>query len=210
MRNSRYLAIPMVVWLAQALCLAVFWPVALAAQQPQHLFFRVTLSQQFTAPVSGRLLIFLESGAGAKKIDENPFQPTAVYIAAKEVPALAPGASVDVDTDDIAFPEGFSGLKPGDYQAQAVLDVAHTYAYDGREPGDLVSDVVALKGFAPGTSAEPALELDSKVPEPEMPKQDPDFVAHTHLEDFASPALSSFFGRPVHVRAWVVTPPKYD
>ncbi len=156
------------------------------------------------------MLIFLESGTGAKEIDENPFQPTAVYIAAKEVPALAPGASVDVDTDDIAFPEGFSGLKPGDYQAQAVLDVAHTYAYDGREPGDLVSEVVALKGYAPDTSAEPTIVLDSKVPEPEMPKQDPDFVAHTHLEDFTSPALSSFFGRPMHVRAWVVTPPKYD
>jgi putative esterase len=200
MRNLRFLAA----------ALAAFWPVALAAQEPQHLFFRVTLSQQFTAPVSGRVLIFLESGTGAKEIDENPFRPTAVYIAAKEVTELRPGASVDVDTDDLAYPEGFSNLKAGDYQAQAVLDVAHTYAYDGREPGDLVSDVVALKGYAPGASAEPTLELDRTVPEPEMPKQDPDFVAHTHLEDFASAALSSFFGRPVHVRAWVVTPPKYD
>ncbi len=103
------------------------------AQQPQHLFFRVTLGPQFTAPTSGRMLIFLTAGSGAKKVDENPFSPTSVYIAAKEVPNLAPGASVDVDTDDIAFPEGFSSLKPGDYQAQAVLDVGHTYAYAGRD-----------------------------------------------------------------------------
>lgn len=205
MRNFRLL----ILW-PSGLWLAAFCQAGIAAQEPQHLFFRVTLSHEFTVPVSGRLLIFVETGTGAKEIDENPFQPTAVFIAAKEVTALAPGASVDVDTDDITFPEGFSGLKPGDYQAQAVLDVAHTYAYDGREPGDLVSGVVALKEYTPGTSAEPIFELDSKVPEPEGPKQDPDFVAHTHLEDMTSAALSGFFGRPVHVRAWVVTPPKYD
>jgi Putative esterase len=197
------------VWLA-ALCSAAVWPVGIAAQQPEHLFFRVTLSQQFTAPVSGRMLIFVEAGAGAKEIDENPFRPTDVYIAAKEVPTLAPGASVDVDTDDIAFPEGFSRLKPGDYQAQAVLDVGHTYAYAGREAGDVVSEVAALQGYAPGTSPEPTLELDRTVPQPPAPKIAADAATHMHLEDFTSPVLSSFFGRPVQVRAWVVTPPKYD
>jgi Putative esterase len=193
-----------------AVCTVLFCEASLAAQEPQHLFFRVTLSHEFTAPVSGRMLIFLEAGTGAKAIDENPFHPTAVYIAAKEVTELTPDASVDVDTDDLAFPEGFSQLKPGDYQAQAVLDVEHTYAYNGREPGDLVSDVIALKGFAPGAGAEPVMELDQKVPEPQGPKLDADFVAHAHLEDMTSTALSGFFGRPVDVRAWVVTPPKYD
>ena len=151
------------------------------AQQPQHLFFRVTLGQQFTAPASGRMLILLTAGSGAEKIDEDPFNPTSVYIAAKEVPYLAPGASVDVDTDDIAFPEGFSSLKPGDYQAQAVLDVGHTYAYGGREAGDLVSDVVPLAAFHPGTGAEPVLVLNATLPELPAPKLAPEFVAHARL-----------------------------
>ena len=141
MRISR----PLLTLLGVVLCAATC-----VAQAPQHLFFRVTLGQQFTTPASGRLIIFLAVGSGAKEIDGNPFNPEAVYIAAKEVPYLTPGASVDVDTDDIAFPEGFSSIKPGDYQAQAVLDVGHTYAYGGREPGDLISDVVPLPAFNPG------------------------------------------------------------
>src|SRR5579862_5406376 len=79
-------------------------------QQPQHLFFRVTVGPKFTTPVSGRILIFLTAGTGAKQVDENPFAPTSVYVAAKEVSDLAAGASVDVDTDDVVFPAGFSLL----------------------------------------------------------------------------------------------------
>ncbi len=180
------------------------------AQQPQHLFFRVTLGPQFTAPTSGRMLIFVTAGSGAEKVDENPFSPTSVYVAAKEVPNLAPGASVDVDTDDIAFPEGFSSLKPGDYQAQAVLDVGHTYAYAGRAVGDLVSEVLPLAAFHPGTDPEPVLVLNTIVTEGPAPHLAPEFVAHAHLEDLTSPALTAFFARPVHVRAWVVLPPDYD
>jgi hypothetical protein len=196
------------------LFLALLWALlcaaSCAAQEPQHLFFRVTLARQFTAPASGRLLIFLTAGSGAKKIDADPFHPQAVYIAAKEVPYLASGASVDVDTDDIAFPEGFSSLQPGDYQAQAVLDVGHAYAYGGRAPGDLVSDVVPLAAFTPGAGPEPVLVLNATVPERPAPDLTPEFVAHSHLEDFTSPALTAFFARPVHIRAWVVLPPGYD
>jgi hypothetical protein len=90
-----------------------------------HLFFRVTLdpSQQ---PASGRLLIFLTAGSGAKSVEVNQFKPSAVSIAAKELSELKPGESIDVDVDDLAFPAPFSALAPGTYQAQAVLDVGHT------------------------------------------------------------------------------------
>lgn len=181
-----------------------------AAQEPQHLFFRVTLGHEFTAPASGRMLIFITAGSGAKKIDDSPFFPGSVYIAAKEVPYLAPGDSVDVDTDDIACPEGFSSLKPGDYQAQALLDVGHTYAYGGRAVGDLVSEVMPLPAYHPGTGTEPELVLNTIVTPGPAPQLTPEFVAHARLEDFTSPALSAFFGRPVHMRAWVVLPPDYD
>src|SRR5215469_10133509 len=131
------------------LSLALFAATALA-QQPQHLFFQVTLGPEIASPASGRLLIFLEQGSGAKEVDTNPFQPSQVYVATKEVPYIKPGEAVDIDTDDIAFPAVFSSLKPGDYQAQAVLDVNHSYNYGGRAEGDLISDVVALKAWTPG------------------------------------------------------------
>src|ERR1700760_4872607 len=109
--------------LASTVLTLVLCSLSALAQQPQHLFFRVTVGPKFTTPVSGRLLIFLTAGTGAKQVDENPFAPTAVYVAAKEVSDLTADKSVDVDTDDVAFPAGFSSLKPGDYQAEAVLDV---------------------------------------------------------------------------------------
>src|ERR1700744_1893800 len=136
-----------------------------AAQQPQHLFFRVTLGPQAKAAVSGRVLVFLTEGTGAKEVDDNPFSPKRVYVAAKEVTHLEPGVSVDVDTDDLAYPQGFSALKPGDYQAQAVLDTQHTYDYKGRAAGDLISSVVPLKNWTAGQGEEPSLVLAETVPE---------------------------------------------
>jgi Putative esterase len=195
------------------LCALAFYVSLFAAsgQDAEHLFFRVTLGPQFAAPASGRLLVLLTAGRGAKQIDENPFKPTAVYVAAKEIRALNPGASIEVDTDDLAYPAGFSSLRPGDYQVQAVLDVGHTYNYSGRTPGDLVSDVVALPGFKPGQAGEPNLVLSTTVPQREAPAHlPPAFDRYAHLEDYVSPLLSSFFGRPIHLHAWVIVPPGYD
>lgn len=186
-----------------------------AAQQPQHLFFHVKLGPKVDAPVSGRLLIFLKQGAGDKEIDVNPFLPSSVSIAAKEVYFWKPGTTVDIDTDDLAFPAGFSTLNASDYEAQAVLDVNHNYNYSGRSAGDLISDVVPLKSWTPGQGAEPDFALSSLVPErtprtqlsPDQLKA-ADFAAHR--EDFTSPLLSRFSGRDTHVRAWVILPPGYS
>jgi hypothetical protein len=181
------------------------------AQTPQHLFFSVKLGPQFTAPVSGRLLIFLTAGTDAKEVDADPFHPNAVYVTAKEISNLKPGASVDIDTDDLVFPEPFSALKPGDYQAQAVLDVDHTYNYSGRGAGDLIGEVTTLKNWTPGQGSEPSLILTHAVsaPEPRM-KLTPEQTQAEHLEEFISPSLTKFFGRPVSIRAWVVLPPGYS
>jgi len=205
--NSFTMRIPRKLFLSLALLLC---SLAAFAQEPQHLFFRVTVGPKFTTPVSGRLFVFLTAGTGAKQVDENPFAPTAVYVAAKEVSDLTAGKSVDIDTDDLAFPAGFSSLKPGDYQAQAVLDVDHIYNYGGRSAGDLVSDVVRLASFTPGQGAEPALTLNEVVPERPSRPDPPGFEKSAHLEDFVSPALTAFSGRPIHIRAWVITPPEYD
>jgi S-formylglutathione hydrolase FrmB len=189
---------------------AMLFSIVAATQQQHHLFFRVVLGPQFTTPVSGRMLIFIAPGTGAKEVDANPFRPSAVYIAAKEISALNPGGSVDVDTDDIAFPEGYSSLKPGDYQAQAVLDVNHNYNYSGRSAGDLVSDVVPLANFAPGQTTTPSLTITSTVPERSAPQNLPQgFADAAHEEDLVSPVLTAFFGRETRIRSWVIVPPGY-
>src|ERR1700739_3730819 len=163
------------------------------AQRPQHLFCRVTAGPEITAPVSGRLLVFLSAGQGAKEVNINEFHPQATYVAAKEI----------------------HDLNPGDYQAQAVLDVGHTFAYSGRTAGDYASGVVELAGWTPGEGKEPEFALTSEVGErplsPAMAKmQTPAAQAAAHLEQMQSAALTRFWGRPVYVRAWVMTPPGYE
>jgi hypothetical protein len=124
---------------------------ASAQQQssPQHIFFRVTLGPQFDHPVSGRLLLFVSRGHGDKEVDMDMMAPAKTYIAAREVPYLAPGQTVEVDADDLVFPAPLSNAAPGDYEAQAILDVGHTYNYSGRTPGDMESDVAVLPAWDP-------------------------------------------------------------
>ena len=103
--------------LATSLCVAhgptkTFVCTAVAAQAPdetpRHDFFRVSLGDSFTGPVSGRLLLFIAPGAGdakeATSVDLDMMSPTSVYVVAKEVQHLAPGESVDMDADDVVFP----------------------------------------------------------------------------------------------------------
>ncbi len=140
----------------------------------------------------------------------NEFHPGSVFVAAREISDLKPGGSVDVDTDEIAYPGPFSDLKPGDYQAQAVLDVGHTYNYSGRTAGDWIGGVVSLAGWTPGAGNEPSLTLSSVVPPRVLPHGTPEEEKSAHLEEMVSPALTKFWGRATSVRAWVILPPGYE
>jgi enterochelin esterase-like enzyme len=202
-------------------------PAMAATTAPPHRFMHVTLGAASTQPVSGRLLVFAEPAAVAKaqakggvvtRVDTSPFSPKQVSVAALEVSGLQPGATVDIDTDAIAFPAGFSALKPGDYVVQAVLDVNHDYNYGGRGAGDLVSEVTPVTLGA--DAAIPTLTLAHVLPSravwdlPPMATQKMrDALAATRKDiaaiDFVSPALSAFWGRSIHMKGWVLTPPNY-
>ncbi|MEP6733286.1 MAG: enterochelin esterase, partial [bacterium] len=184
--------------------------------------FHVSLGQASATSVSGRLLVFAKPlGPGDKRpvsrVDMDQIDTHAASIAARDVARLEPGATVDLDADVTAFPTPFSQLKPGRYAVQAVLDRDHSYNYTGRGPGDLVSAVVEMD--LPGDAGQ-VLTLATVVPEAD-PLQ-PLFnvpaamkgayaaaKADIHPIDFTSPALSAFWGRPVTVHGWVVTPPDY-
>ena len=77
-------------------------------------------------------------------VDMDMMSPTSVYVAAKEVEYLAPGDSIDIDVDDIVFPGPLPQAASGSYRVQAVLDVHHTYNYEGRAAGDLLSVPVTV------------------------------------------------------------------
>ena len=164
-----------------------------------HFFIHVALASDLPGPYSGRLLVFVAPGKDAKEVDANPFQTTPTYVAAKEVSGWISGAVMDVDADDVVYPEPLSNAKPGDYQAQAVLDVSHTYNYLGRGPGDLLSDVAPVGQV---------LQISHVVSSESKPHAASD-GKNVHPFIFVSTVLTDFWGRETSIRGYVVTPPSY-
>ncbi|AIF47638.1 alpha/beta hydrolase [Dyella japonica] len=189
--------------------------------------FHVDLGVAGTEVASGRLLVFAEPAAKAEadagkakvaEVDFDPLRPDQVSVAAREAGRLVAGKGVDIDADDHAYPAAFARLPPGDYYVQAVLDTNHSYNYTGRATGDLVSEVVKL--HLPSTNV-PTLKLATVVPAhdawvlpPSAPQAMRDALpeARRHVQDldFTSPALTAFWGRPIHMRGFVLLPPGYD
>ncbi len=189
---------------------------AAAAAFPQtadnHRFLHVTLDKTFTEPASGRLLVFMAPVTEAKdtgSVDTDMMAPTSVYVAAKEVAHLAPGESVDIDLDDTVFPAPFSNAPPGNYRLQAVLDVHHSYNYDGRSPGDLVSTEEPVIAPLTGSSL-PTVALTQRLPQrPDPLAERPEVSAALQPLDTVSPVLTSYWGREIYMRGWVLLPPGY-
>ena len=127
-----------------AFCLAAALATAAEAQQQPARIFHVTAAASLPGPVSGRLLLFMKQGAGDTSVDIEEFRPADTWVAAQEVHDLAPGASVEVDADTIAYPKAFRDAPNGTWEMQAVLDTGHTYNYGGRVPADWESAVVTL------------------------------------------------------------------
>lgn len=189
-------------------------PTTVTATHP-HVFFRVQAPASVSSPVSGRLLIFIKQGTGDKEVDIDEMHFSSTWVAAAEVNDLAPGATVEIDADNLAYPQGFSALAPGNYEAQAVLDVEHAYNYRGRRPSAWMSNVVMLAGWTPGQGAEPTLVLN------EHPQVTADHAAaETQLMAAALPGvaekveatsglLTNFWGHDVTIKAWVILPPGY-
>jgi hypothetical protein len=195
---------------------ATLQSLAQPAPPPTHVFFRVQVASTLPGPVSGRLLIFLKQGAGDKEVSVSEFRPADTWVTAREIHDVAPGDSVEVDADEIAYPKPFAAIPAGIYEAQAVLDVDHTYNYSARNAKDWVSPVVALASWTPGAGAEPAFILDHHQDE------DPRFTAMmtamtaqakpgvAQREEFESPLLTQFWGHSTRIKAWVILPPGYD
>jgi hypothetical protein len=214
-----------------ALCLITLSSTA-ALAAPAPALFRVELQGATDQPVSGRLLLFAAEANAARaaakgaEVDEvggARFATSLTSVAAREVSRLAPGQSVSIDADELAFPDAFSKLPPGDYLMQAVLDVHHNYNYLGRGTGDLLSGVVSVHLPA---ATPPVITLTRRVPADDpwakpwegfpglltaqVRERLPQARAHAHTIDFQSPSLGTFWGRPVSMRGWVLTPPGYD
>jgi hypothetical protein len=191
-----------------------------------HPLLEVVVGPEVGAPQGGRLLVFAEPLAVAEaKAKGGPLGPVNITdiaapgqaVAALEVERAPPSARLVIDLDQTAFPAGFSHLPPGEYAVQAVLDVRHTYNYTGRTTGDLLSPVVRLR--LPLDASAPAVTLNRVLPaidpwaaqglSAKAAEARAALKPHATAIAFTSPALSAFWGRPVAMGGWVVTPPGY-
>jgi S-formylglutathione hydrolase FrmB len=209
---------------AAAMLLAVGGAQAWAADG--HPILQVQVGPQIAGPVSGRLLVFAQPLAAAKasakagvieSVEADPFEGKG-QVSAREVGAIQVGATVEIDLDGISAPQVFSKLPPGEYAVQAVLDQNHSYNYNGRGGGDLVSPVTTVTlPLAAGTklvldkveAAYDPFNLPSGAPKEAVARL---AAAKPHLSplNFVSLALSAPFGRPITMRGWVLTPPGYE
>ncbi len=185
--------------------------VRLSAAEPcpaeQHPRFRVAVAPELVGTaVSGRLIVMMSNQPVPEGKLAPSFGPDAhsVWVAEKEVHGLTPQTPVELDPDELAYPAPFCNAPAGNYKIKAVLDVDHNFAYyDDSSDGDLLS-VTAEQNFDPASNNRISLTLTQR--QTDSPLQLP---PHTELIDFVSPALSEFWGRPIHMRAAVVLPPSY-
>jgi hypothetical protein len=141
----------------------------------------------------------------------------------RDVNALAPGESVVIDATIPGYPlKSLADLPPGDYYAQAVLNVytefhradghviwAHMDQWEGQQfvisPGNLYSvpQKFHIDARTPGTHA---LVLTQTIPPGKIPA-DTKWVKQIKIQ---SKLLTAFWGRPIYIGASVLLPAGYD
>ena len=169
--------------------------------------FRVSLDAALGAtPVSGRLLIYMTVNDKPLEVIEPSFGAEAkhVWIVAREVESLAPGAEVVLGVGDSTYPQPLTQAPVADYQVMALLDVDHNAAYTRRIEADVRSRVLKLSRLNPSAASAIELRLSERVAA--QPLQLPSGAERL---EFASRALSAFWGRPIAMRGVVVLPPEY-
>lgn len=171
--------------------------------------------------LDGRLLVLFsteEKGEPRFQITDGP-QTQVVF--GQDVENWKPGTAVKLEASAAGYPvESLKQLKPGEYRAQAVLDIYETFhRSDGkvvklpmdrgegrqwnRAPGNLYSQPVKVKVAA---GAKIALSLDEAMAPIEPPK-DTKYIKHIRIQ---SALLTKFWGRPMYLGAHVLLPEGFD
>jgi hypothetical protein len=204
--------------LAAAFCLAcISLHQEAAAQAPR---FEVTVSADaHPGPLTGRLVLILATAAEPEPRMALSIHGPAVF--GVDLEGLMPGEVAVVDNEAIGHPWSMESLPPGDYVAQAAVNVYEevhradghtlwlpmndgTIAFFTVAPGNLYSDPVPVRVVEGGSTAR--LEVTNVVP-PTQPRQDTQWLKHVRIQ---SDMLSRFWGRPIYINATVLLPRGYE
>jgi len=193
----------------------LFGPAAHAASKFQISYTAAAHS----GPLTGRLILLL-----AKQAEPEPrmliSRPIGPAMFGLDLHELRAGDPVTIDGSAVGYPTGLTELPPGDYYAQALVNVytqvhradGHTLwlrVNDGTNeswvnttPGNLYSEVQKVHVTATGTIR---LQITKVIPA--VPREaDTEWVKHVSIQ---SRKLSEFWGRPVWIHATVLLPKGY-
>jgi hypothetical protein len=194
---------------------------AAIAQDPLPLRFVVTVAPaQGAAPIDGRLLVMISTEGGGEPRFQINDGANSQQIFGIDVEGLRPGQEAAIEGDALGFPaERLTDVKPGRYTVQALLHRYETFRRsDGhtvnlpmdrgegqqwnRAPGNLYS--APQQVTTEGGSVR--LTLDQVIPPIETPA-DTKYVKHVRIQ---SERLTRFWGRPMHLGAFVLLPHGFD
>lgn len=169
------------------------------------------------APITGRLLLLLSKVAKPEpRLLVSPRGPAIFGVDLDEVP---PGRAVTIDARTLGAPVSLPELPPGDYYAQAVIDIyEQVHRADGKSTwvhmndgsveffsiaaGNLYGDVVPVHV---GTGGVVRMAITHVIP-PQPKPADTEWLKHVTIP---SELLTRFWGRPVYIQAHVLLPRGY-
>jgi enterochelin esterase-like enzyme len=174
---------------------------------PGPLRFKITLDSSVANGKiqSGRMLVLMSDRPEKQSRLAAGFSPTGNWLAAVEVAALKPGASLVFNPDLQAFPAPLSQAPKGKLQFMAVLDPDHSYARNRMDEGDMYSEVVQLELDPSNTEPVELVLSKTQAARPKLEES-----ANIKLVQLESKLLSDFWGRPIFMRAGIVLPPGYE
>jgi hypothetical protein len=180
--------------------------------------FEVTFSGAAHAgPITGRLIVFLARSAQSEpRLALSPRGPAIFGI---DLDQLRPDQPVIVDNGAIGYPMAMADLPPGDYVAQAVINIyEQVRRADGKSiwvhlndgsveffntaAGNVYSDPIPVKV---GRDSTIKLTITRVIPARTRP-QDTEWVKHVQIQ---SQILTRWWGRPIYVQAHVLLPKGY-
>ena len=199
-------------------------PAAVIAEEPAGLEIAISFDGAVgSEPLDGRVLLIFAVDEGAEPRFQVNAGVRAVQIFGVDIEGLTAGEEVVVDASVFGYPvESLAAVPPGEYLVQAVLHKYETFhRADGhvvklpmdrgegqrwnRAPGNLYSTPVRLP-VDPAAKKRLRLRLDQVIP-PIVPPEDTKYIKHVQIE---SKLLSEFWGRPMHLGAFVLLPEGYD
>ncbi len=200
--------------LVSALLHAIAPPLAYA-QAPR---FEVTVpASAHAGPLTGRLVLVLAKSAQPEpRLAISPSGPAMFGV---DLEQLEPGRAVIVDSTATSYPAQMNTLSPGQYYAQAVINVYDrvqradgktlwlpmndgTIEFFSAAAGNLYSDPIPVRIGAGGTVK---VQVTHVIPAP-APEADTEWLKHVRIQ---SDKLTKFWGRPIYIHAAVLLPKGY-